>query len=134
VSAELFSRYDSVLLSALLDTMEDVLYCPRPVCQYPVALEPGEKMATCPSCGYAFCIYCKMVYHGIEPCRFRSSEYIFYKFGIYFFLQVYPLLFLSISILSCIRNIKLLLCLIKNHSMKEVIEVDVSSRHSQPQH
>lgn len=74
VSAELFSRYDSVLLSSLLDTMEDVLYCPRPVCQYPVAVEPGEKMATCPSCGYAFCIYCKMVYHGIEPCRFRSNE------------------------------------------------------------
>ncbi|XP_069685179.1 E3 ubiquitin-protein ligase RNF14-like [Periplaneta americana] len=74
VSAELFSRYDAVLLSALLDTMEDVLYCPRPVCQYPVAVEPGEKMATCPSCAYAFCILCKMVYHGIEPCRFRAHE------------------------------------------------------------
>lgn len=74
VSAELFSRYDSVLLSTLLDTMEDVLYCPRPACQYPVAVEPGEKMAACPSCTYVFCIYCKMVYHGIEPCRFRSYE------------------------------------------------------------
>ncbi|XP_023717242.1 E3 ubiquitin-protein ligase RNF14 isoform X2 [Cryptotermes secundus] len=74
VSAELFSRYDSVLLSTLLDTMEDVLYCPRPACQYPVAVEPGEKMAACPSCSYVFCIYCRMVYHGIEPCRFRAHE------------------------------------------------------------
>ncbi|XP_021916567.1 E3 ubiquitin-protein ligase RNF14-like isoform X2 [Zootermopsis nevadensis] len=74
VSAELFSHYDAVLLSSLLDTMENILYCPRPACQYPVILEPGENMATCPSCAYAFCIHCKMVYHGIEPCRLRSYE------------------------------------------------------------
>ncbi|PSN48331.1 hypothetical protein C0J52_03415 [Blattella germanica] len=43
VSPEMFSRYDSVLLSALLATMQDMLYCPRPACQYPVALEPDEK-------------------------------------------------------------------------------------------
>lgn len=97
VSAELFSRYDTVLLSALLDTMEDMLYCPRPACQYPVVLEPGEKMATCPSCTYAFCIYCKMVYHGIEPCRFRSCEYSCHKFMMrvfpYVFFQFYSLFF-----------------------------------------
>lgn len=75
MSAELFSHYDAVLLSSLLDTMENILYCPRPACQYPVILEPGENMATCPSCAYAFCIHCKMVYHGIEPCRLRSCEY-----------------------------------------------------------
>ena len=86
MSAELFSRYDSVILSALLVTMEDVLYCPRPVCQYAVALEPGEKIAICPSCGYASCIYCKVVYHGIEQCRFRSSEGSFHKFMRFIFL------------------------------------------------
>jgi hypothetical protein len=75
----MFSRYDFVLLSTLLDTMEDVLYCPRPACHYPVAVEPGEKMAACPSCSYVFCIYCKMVYHGIEPCRFRSREHSYHK-------------------------------------------------------
>jgi E3 ubiquitin-protein ligase RNF14 len=57
--------------------MKDVLHCPRPDCQYPVALELGEKMAICPYCVYAFCIYCKMVHHEIEPCRFRSSVYSF---------------------------------------------------------
>ncbi|XP_067010116.2 E3 ubiquitin-protein ligase RNF14 [Anabrus simplex] len=74
VSAELFSKYDSVLLNATLETMEDILYCPRSSCNYPVSREPNEKMATCPACHYVFCIYCKMVYHGVEPCRFKSAE------------------------------------------------------------
>ena len=58
-----FLRYDTVHLSALLDAMVSVQYCSRPLCQYQLTLEPGEKMAMCPSCDYEFCMYCKMVYH-----------------------------------------------------------------------
>lgn len=74
VSPELFARYDSILLSSTLDTMGDIVYCPRPSCQYPVSKEEGEKMAMCPACKYVFCIYCKMVYHGVEPCRLKNEE------------------------------------------------------------
>jgi E3 ubiquitin-protein ligase RNF14 len=101
VSAELFSRYDEVLLSSLLDTMENMLYCPRPACQYPVVVEPGEEMARCPSCTYVFCIYCRMVYHGIEPCRFRSCEYSCHKYMmsivLYLFFQFSSHCFSSVS-------------------------------------
>ncbi|XP_046740282.1 E3 ubiquitin-protein ligase RNF14-like [Diprion similis] len=74
VSQELFAKYDATLLSVTLDTMTDIVYCPRPHCQYPVSREPNDRMANCPACQYAFCIYCKMVYHGIEPCKFKSAE------------------------------------------------------------
>ncbi|CAL7945254.1 unnamed protein product [Xylocopa violacea] len=74
VSLELFAKYDSILLSATLDTLGDIVYCPRRNCQYPVSREPNEEMATCPICQYAFCVYCKMVYHGIEPCKVYSAE------------------------------------------------------------
>ncbi|XP_043473027.1 E3 ubiquitin-protein ligase RNF14-like [Leptopilina heterotoma] len=74
VSPELFSKYDSILLSATLSTMTDIVYCPRRHCQYPVSREANEVFATCPACQYAFCLFCKMVYHGIEPCKMNSAD------------------------------------------------------------
>ncbi|XP_034943250.1 E3 ubiquitin-protein ligase RNF14-like [Chelonus insularis] len=74
VSPELFAKYDSILLTTTLDTMLDIVYCPRRHCQYPVSKEPNEKMASCPACNYVFCIYCKMVYHGIEPCKIALGD------------------------------------------------------------
>ncbi|XP_011860762.1 PREDICTED: E3 ubiquitin-protein ligase RNF14-like [Vollenhovia emeryi] len=74
VSSELFSKYDSLLLSTTLDTMMDIVYCPRRHCQYPVTCDPEDNMGRCPVCQYAFCVRCKMVYHGIEPCRISSAE------------------------------------------------------------
>ena len=73
VSSELFSKYDSLLLSTTLDTMMDIVYCPRRHCQYPVTRDPDDNMARCPVCQYAFCIRCKMVYHGVEPCKISSG-------------------------------------------------------------
>ncbi|KAK0093349.1 hypothetical protein PV326_013774 [Microctonus aethiopoides] len=74
VSPELFSKYDSTLLNATLATMLDIVHCPRRQCQYPVSKEPNEKMARCPACSYVFCLLCKMVYHGIEPCKLSSAN------------------------------------------------------------
>ena len=76
VSSELFLKYDSILLSATLDTMTDIIYCPRKSCQYPVSREPNDIMANCPVCQYAFCIFCKAVYHGIEPCKVNTGKII----------------------------------------------------------
>lgn len=74
LSAETFAKYDAALLAVTLDTLSDVVYCPRRVCQYPVSLEPEESMGRCPSCQFVFCIYCKMTYHGVEPCRLKTGE------------------------------------------------------------
>ena len=71
VSGDLYERYDRLLLQQTLDTMTDIIYCPRPACQFPVLID--DNMASCPACRYVFCIYCKMAYHGVEPCRILSG-------------------------------------------------------------
>ncbi|KAL1139662.1 hypothetical protein AAG570_006640 [Ranatra chinensis] len=68
-----FNRYDSLLLSAALSTMSDITYCPRLDCQSPVVRESDEKLATCPACNYAFCVFCRMSYHGVEMCRIKND-------------------------------------------------------------
>ncbi|XP_069100813.1 E3 ubiquitin-protein ligase RNF14-like isoform X1 [Pleurodeles waltl] len=68
VGDELFSRYDSLLLQSSLNSMADVVYCPRLNCQTPVVKEPGGTMGICSNCRYAFCDLCKMTYHGVTPC------------------------------------------------------------------
>ena len=32
-------------------------------------------MGNCPKCYFAFCIYCKASYHGLEPCRIKSKQH-----------------------------------------------------------
>lgn len=75
MSPELFSKYDSMLLNVTLDTMADIIYCPRRRCQYPVTRNPDEQMAECPVCQYVFCVYCRMLYHGVEPCKVSLGMY-----------------------------------------------------------
>ncbi|XP_075712670.1 E3 ubiquitin-protein ligase RNF14-like isoform X3 [Rhinoderma darwinii] len=76
VGEQLFSRYDRLLLQSSLDLMADVVYCPRPSCQTPVMQEPGGTMAICSVCQYAFCILCKMTFHGVSPCKVTSEKLI----------------------------------------------------------
>jgi len=71
VTGELYDRYDRLLLQHTLDTMTDVVYCPRHACQCPVLID--DSMGTCPACGYVFCIYCRLTYHGVSPCRINAG-------------------------------------------------------------
>lgn len=85
----MFAKYDAALLTATLDTMMDIIYCPRRSCQYPVTLEQDETMGRCPSCQYNFCIYCKMAFHGLEPCRLKTGRiYLVYRKKITFTLSI----------------------------------------------
>ncbi|XP_063074003.1 E3 ubiquitin-protein ligase RNF14-like [Engraulis encrasicolus] len=68
VGSELFCRYDQLLLQKSLDRMAGVVYCPRPNCSCPVALEPGDNWALCPSCAFAFCTKCREASHGVDRC------------------------------------------------------------------
>lgn len=74
VGEELFERYDGILLKRALESMSDITYCPRPKCHNPVICDPNEKCAFCSVCSYTFCSVCKMVYHGVEPCRFKDGN------------------------------------------------------------
>ncbi|XP_056430893.1 E3 ubiquitin-protein ligase RNF14-like [Hyla sarda] len=68
VGEQLFSRYDEFLLRSSLELMPDIVYCPRPSCQTPVMQEPDKRMGICSACQYAFCVYCKLGFHGFYPC------------------------------------------------------------------
>ncbi|XP_069508581.1 E3 ubiquitin-protein ligase RNF14-like isoform X2 [Ambystoma mexicanum] len=68
VAEELFSRYDRLLLQSSLDSMVDVVYCPRLNCQTPVLKEPGGTMGICSNCHFVFCDLCKRIYHGVASC------------------------------------------------------------------
>lgn len=76
VEAELFARYDRLLLQSSLDLMADVVYCPRPCCQLPVMQEPGCTMGICSSCNFAFCTLCRLTYHGVSPCKVTAEKLI----------------------------------------------------------
>nr|CAB3265629.1 ZF(RING/C6HC)-7 Zn-finger (RING/cysteine-rich C6HC)-7 [Phallusia mammillata] len=74
VNNDLYLRYERLLLQTTLDTMSDIIYCPLSHCQSPVILDQNENLAQCPSCSYAFCVFCKSGYHGVTPCRLTTGE------------------------------------------------------------
>ena len=74
VTAEVFERFDKLLLQRTLDGMSDVVYCPRPSCQCVTLREEDSNMAQCPRCRFYFCILCKHVWHGLSPCRLLPDD------------------------------------------------------------
>lgn len=74
VTPEEYDRYDKILLRVTLETMSDVVYCPRRICQSAVIRESSSNMGRCPQCSFVFCTLCKLSYHGPTPCRVKSEE------------------------------------------------------------
>lgn len=73
VGEELFSRYDRLLLQMTLDSMPDVIYCPRRTCAAAVILEKSSRAAMCSVCNFAFCVLCKKTYHGPDDCQNKKK-------------------------------------------------------------
>ena len=74
VSAELFKRYDQLLLQRTLDSMCDIVYCPRVNCMCVTVKEDDCNMAVCPRCKFSFCSLCKRTWHGISPCKLLPDD------------------------------------------------------------
>merc|ERR1719300_1864580 len=74
VAPELYQKYETILLDTQLDSMTDVVLCPRVACQCPTMIDRDSNMGQCPSCHLAFCIYCRQTYHGVTPCKMKSKE------------------------------------------------------------
>ncbi|XP_076446397.1 E3 ubiquitin-protein ligase RNF14-like [Babylonia areolata] len=72
VSKEQYERYERLLLQSTLDTMGDIVYCPRRQCQSPVIRT--DDLGRCPRCYYAFCVQCTRDYHGTQPCAITPEE------------------------------------------------------------
>ncbi|CAK9812758.1 E3 ubiquitin-protein ligase RNF14 [Anthophora quadrimaculata] len=65
---ELFLKYETFLLQMTIKTMQNVILCPRKLCQCPVIKNGDDPLAVCSECDYPFCIYCYKLYHGVTPC------------------------------------------------------------------
>ena len=59
VSEKSYQMYEQVLLSTTLESMADVVLCPRRHCQIPTIIDREASMGQCHNCGFVFCIYCK---------------------------------------------------------------------------
>ncbi|GAB1864321.1 RBR-type E3 ubiquitin transferase [Camponotus japonicus] len=70
----LFSRYEELVLRITLDTMDDIIYCPRISCQNPIIKDPNDAAPICPICNYCFCVYCYKSFHGAAPCNIASDD------------------------------------------------------------
>lgn len=82
-SASLFSQYEKYMLQKTLDTMDDIIYCPRNSCQYPIIRSPSDIAPICPTCSYCFCIYCckvmeDVLFHYISKVNVIRYNTIYY--------------------------------------------------------
>ena len=71
---EMFERWEKLVLSKALDTMSDIVYCPR--CNACVVADDvkSSKLAQCVQCFYAFCIDCLGPWHRDTPCETKLTE------------------------------------------------------------
>jgi len=65
VSPEAFAKWERLLLDKTLDSMEDIVYCPR--CKA-VVIEESDNSGRCPSCFFVFCTLCMESWHLGTKC------------------------------------------------------------------
>jgi E3 ubiquitin-protein ligase RNF14 len=77
VTKETFHRYDRLLFQLSIDSMNDIIYCPR--CQNPVIVTRGNTddrnntLGECATCTFVFCTLCGKTYHGVHPCQYSEG-------------------------------------------------------------
>lgn len=75
VTKELYDKFDKTMLVKTVEEISNSTYCPKVSCQYPIIDPPDDNgLAVCPKCEYAFCVFCKKGYHGIENCDLTFDE------------------------------------------------------------
>ena len=71
-----FERWERLLFQHTLDTMDDVVYCPR--CSNPIIVDPNDSHAFCLICNIDYCKACKDIWHAVrKTIVFKCSLLLF---------------------------------------------------------
>lgn len=73
LSDSLYERYERLLLQRAIDTIDNIVFCPRSWCGTPVLFGAEEDYDECPKCHYVFCRMCKKASHGVNPCALDEN-------------------------------------------------------------
>ncbi|KAJ1272557.1 hypothetical protein BS78_06G211400 [Paspalum vaginatum] len=65
LTEEEFERWDRLLIQKTLDSMSDVVHCPKCVIG---CVEDESNNAQCPKCSFIFCSFCKGLWHPGKQC------------------------------------------------------------------
>lgn len=65
LTKEQFERWDRLLLQKTLDSISDIVFCPRCVIG---CVEDENNNAQCPECSFIFCSFCKGPWHPGKQC------------------------------------------------------------------
>ena len=74
LSDEDFERYERLLFQQTLDSMTDILYCPR--CNTVVLQDEDQtsRLAHCAGCYFTFCTDCLMSWHSTQNCEGDGAD------------------------------------------------------------
>lgn len=75
LSEEDFERWERLLFQRTLDTMEDIIYCPR--CFNPIIIDKDNTHAFCMICNIDYCKLCKDVWHAVSFKKKKGKKFLF---------------------------------------------------------
>jgi E3 ubiquitin-protein ligase RNF14 len=61
---EEYDRWERLLLQRTLESMQDVMYCPR--CSIAIVLDGNDTHGYCMNCRFDFCMLCKELFHVVN--------------------------------------------------------------------
>lgn len=62
-------KYEGFLLRQILESLDDIVWCPAPNCENAIPIMGNEKEIKCNKCNYIFCAKCKEETHSGYTCE-----------------------------------------------------------------